>query len=172
MKNSLDTRLINAIRNRIASFSTDRAIPGVFAIARDVISHEEPLIAQWTLEKVARAVQRQLEAVMAPRSNPYMDFLPGLVLSDPLPLRKGFIALGEATIQKLRESVLALKMAHKERAERRLAAEVGRLKRLIIEMAPYARMNHGLTVERYCELRAAGVEAGAKLKPARVTAGK
>jgi hypothetical protein len=167
MPNSLDAQLINAIRNRIAAFSTERPIHTVLAVAKEVIAQDETIVRQWTLDKIARLVRREMDKISEPRGgNPYMDYLPGLDLSDPLPLRRGTIRLGDATIRILRESVIAMRALHKERAEQRLATELGRLKRLIIEMSPYARTKPGLTVSAYCELHAAGVEA----RPAVLTA--
>src|SRR5256885_4821921 len=171
MRNSTDGRLLNAIRNQLAAETAAASSQGhspalrPFAIAKALIAEERELIEQWTLEKIAAVVQRQILAWARPRDS-RQDFLPGFRdLAEPLPARKGVVPLGQATIQQLRDSVKVIRAQAQKRAETRLDARIGRLKRLIIEMAPYARMRHGLTVADYCELRAHGVT------PARVAKG-
>jgi hypothetical protein len=164
MRNSLDAWLINEIRTELRS-EIHRGPSPIFSVARAIIEREPARADQWRLEKMARLVSREMAAVAVPAGrSSYMDYLPGMDLTDQLPLKKGSLPLGQATIQKLKESVVALRAAHKKRIEVRLDRRLGRIRRLIVEMAPYAREHHGLTVADYCELRAHGVEAGAKVR--------
>lgn len=158
MRNSLDAWLINEIRTELRS-EIHRGSSLIFSVARAIIEREPARADQWRLEKMARMVSREMAAAPVPTGrSSWMDYLPGMDLADQLPLKKGSVPLGQATIQKLKESVVALRAAHKKRIEVRLDRRLGRIRRLIVEMAPYARAHHGLTVADYCELRAAGVE--------------
>jgi hypothetical protein len=164
MAKSLDAWLINAIREELLSGRHLSAHPA-FSAAKAVIEAETERADMWRLEKIAAIAQREF-GKLSRVSRPYQDYLPGMDLADQLPLRKGAVPLGQCTIQQLRESVTALRAAHKKKIETRVDPRVGRVRRLILEMAPYARRHHGLTVTDYCDMRAAGVEAGAKAKAA------
>lgn len=166
MRNSSDAWLINAIRSELLSGKHSGSSP-IFGVARAIIEREPDRADQWRLEKIGRVVSREMAAMAdhAPKG-PYMDYLPGMDLTDMVPLRKGSVPLGQATIQKLKEGVIALRAAHKKRVEVRLDRRLGRLRRLIVEMAPYAQAHHGLTVADYCELRAKGVAPAARVRTA------
>jgi hypothetical protein len=113
-------------------------VPGLprAAIARAVIEHEPERADQWRLEKFARIALREMEAMaelahLTGKSR-YMDFLPGMDLTDRMPLvRRAPIPLGQATIRDLKDSVKALEAAQKRRVKLRLDTRIGRLKRLI-----------------------------------------
>ncbi len=156
MRNSLDVQLFNEIRTRLNSFSTSSAIPTIFGITRELIDERPDLIERWTLEKIAYLVQREKGRMTAAQNPPpFQDFLPGLDLAAQVPQpKKAIVVLGECTIHQLKAAVTVIRRENKERAEKRMDRRIGPLKRLIVEMSPYARMRHGLTVGEYCEVRA------------------
>ncbi len=140
------------------STSADRAARA----ARELIERDAALAAEFSLHEFTRLALLELRR-RANRPVAWQPFLPGLDLAVELPLRKGTVALGEATIQQLRESLRVLRAARKARVEHRIDTRIGQVARLIKQMAPYARRRHGLAVAGYCDLRereVAGEEFG------------
>ena len=73
-----------------------------------------------------------------------------------MPLKTGVKALGTATISELRESLHVMVAAARKKAEAN--PKTVALANLIEEMNPIARKNRNLTVERYCEIKAAQLQ--------------
>lgn len=126
-------------------------------VTTDVLLKAEPtLIAAWAAEKLARLIRQTRLAMSTTQDNPYQMFFEGFRSFDerlPMKLRRGgakMTSLGSATITELRGNL---------RAQRdKASAKAQRTVKLIEEMAPYSKHARGLTVQRYCELRAAGVK--------------
>jgi hypothetical protein len=93
-------------------------------------------------------------------------------LMEPIELREGTIPIADATIRELRQNIKVFIKNFKAEAQAKSKtqieammassdAELERIvrerQRLIDEMAPYAHIYHGITVAKYCELRAAGI---------------
>lgn len=123
------------------------------SISKKLFSSAKPLILDWAREQLLLVVRARLK--LRNRRNaapaPYQPFLEGFRdLSVSLSLNAGArLPLARATITMLRKELKAQKP--------KLGAKAVRLMSLIDSMQPYAQVKRGLTVERYCELRAAGV---------------
>ncbi len=127
----------------------------IFKFVSELLKSEAKLISEWTREYIAVALRREMRARKKeplPGAGPYQIFLEGFEsLAERVPLPGRGKALSRATIVDLR---LSLKTARTKGHE-----QTQRLTALIREMEPYAKTRRDLTVERYCELRAAGVPA-------------
>jgi hypothetical protein len=124
--------------------------------ARTFLEREEALARLFLLEETEMIMRREERILERPprAGNPYQEFLPGFVdLEEKLPLKAGKIALAKATVTALEESLATIR---RELARR---PDITRIETLIEAMRPYTAEHPRLTVARYCELRAAGVEA-------------
>lgn len=123
-------------------------------------SENRSLLLHWARERLLLLIReegRKNQAEAEP--GPYQMFLEGFEsLSERVPILAGRqgIPLATATLMDLRKSLKFTRFRQREKNER--------IATLIREMEPYARTRRGLTVERYCELRAAGVTARAARK--------
>lgn len=106
-------------------------------IASLVERRESSLLRAWARERLTLLVRAHMQGLSDP--------------GEQLPLPGGGrITLAMATIVDLRRSLKMTRHKAREKAQRTAS--------LIEEMWPYAKTRRGLTVERYCELRAAGVK--------------
>jgi len=120
----------------------------------------EPELSRLRLLELAETVFRSEERaeVRAPE-NVYQMFLPGFSsLDEKLPVKSGKVPLAKATVTTLEESLAIIRKKVSKHPD------ITRIEALLEGMRPFAKENPGLVVERYCELRAAGVEAGVKAK--------
>lgn len=164
MQTLLRKRFTDAIRN----FIFDAEASGKLSPktrARAFLEREDKLARLFLIEETER-IMRHEERVAerpAPRENVYQMFLPGFAgLDEKLPLKKGKIELAKATVTSLEETLAVIRKKFAKRPD------ITRIETLIGEMRPYIDDNPGLTVERFCELKAAGIEAGAKARAVRV----
>ncbi len=144
----------NAVKLRREIALTMASVPSASAdeIARNVHARESRLVAAWARERLALLVREQMRKSRPPPGpSPYQMFLEGFeTLSERLPLPgRGGVTLAAATIVDLRRSLKLTRLKVREKAQQTAL--------LIREMGPYTKTRRGLTVERYCELRAAGV---------------
>jgi hypothetical protein len=126
-------------------------------IVNAIVKTQSKLVMKWTCERLAMLVRQHARGEEPlPPPGPFQMFLQGFdSLAERLPLPGRGKPLAQATIVDLRRSLKMTRvkrLAKTERITQRTAA-------LIKEMAPYAKTRRTLTVERYCELRAAGVPA-------------
>lgn len=160
MQTLLRKRFTDAVRN----FMRDAEVSGKFSPktrARVFLEREDTLARLFLIEETERIMRHEEHMAERPRreENSYQMFLPGFAsLAEKLPLKTGKIALAKATVTSLEETLIVIR---KKVATR---PDITRIETLIAEMRPYMEDNPGLTVERYCELRAAGVEATAKAR--------
>jgi hypothetical protein len=158
LEQSADAKLKAAVRAAIE----EHPGPSNTAIAESVVAQNPDLVSAWVLERITWLVRTARRT-----QNPYQMFLPGFkTIEQRLPVEDGFVRLRLATITTLRHSLKALRAT---RSDKPSPNEV-RLRKLIAEMEPYAKTQRGLTVERYCELRASGVESEAKPEAAKKAA--
>ncbi len=125
-----------------------------------ILGNRVDVIAEFVRDRVAYFVHARFVKArdVTPDPGPYQMFFEGFAsLSERISLPgRGGKALAKATIADLRSS---LKVTRDRAYEKAKAMEA-----LIREMAPFEKTRRGLTVERYCELRAAGVEPKAATK--------
>lgn len=156
MKGKLSKRLSEAITKFFNSLPKNPPISESDAAAAFIKSENE-LVEEWTLAQITLKFRREIALSKPPSAEPYQMLLFGFPggLEEWMPVKAGRIRLGEATIKQLRENVSAIR----KRAKTRLypVIEERKRKRLIEDMALYARTRHGLTIAKYCELKAAGV---------------
>ncbi len=122
-------------------------------VAHLIQTREASLLLAWARERLAVLIRQQMRRKQPkPEPGPYQMFLEGFgSLTERLPLPgRGRVTLAMATIVDLRRSLKMTRLKAREKARRTAS--------LIEEMEPYAKTRRGLTVERYCELRAAGVK--------------
>lgn len=155
MQTLLRKRFTGAIQN----FLRDPDVSGKFSSktrARVFLEREDELARQFLIEETERIMRHEERIADRPRpENVYQMFLPGFAsLEEKLPLKSGRIALAQATLTALEESLAVIR---KKVAKR---PDITRIETLIGEMRPHVDTHPGLTVERYCELRAAGILAG------------
>jgi len=126
-------------------------------VVTSIIENSIDIIAEFVRERVAHLVHERFAKPpgVRPEPGPYQMFFAGFgSLAERISLPgRGGKTLANATIADLRNSLKVTR----DRANGKAQA----LQALIREMAPYEKTRRGLTVERYCELRAAGVEARA-----------
>lgn len=141
------------VRQSIAFQARHHADATAADLVNFLLESEVKLIEEWTRERLLLLVRQQTRPKSPlPDAGPYQMFLEGFVsLAERLPLPGRGKALSKATIVDLRTSLKLTRQKRLEQAQRTAS--------LIREMAPYAKTRRGLTVERYCELRAAGVPA-------------
>lgn len=131
----------------IVSAVNEDATASAEDLARTFFEKEAGLIQAWALERLTSLVRAEQRA----RPDPNQLFLPGFKdLSRKLPLEDGFVKLRDATISVLRKSAAAIQEASKSKVDPKAA----KLYVLIDAMAPFAKNKHGITVERFYELRA------------------
>lgn len=135
-------RLIGLLLEGEGSEKTDSEI------SRKIHAGESDLFTAWALERLtevvrtARRVRRQM--------SPYQALLFGFSgLNERLPVRGGRAVLSKMTLMDLRASLKQDRDKVTPGAQRKIS--------LIEAMTPYAAVQRGLTVGRYCELVAAGV---------------
>ncbi len=145
---SVGTEIERAIRGFLATKPKGSA--GV--IATEFIAQNAVLIEKWAAQKVTRMIEREMRSARPPKSHPFQLFLSGFAPSIRVPLKGHVISLGKATVSKLRESVRLMQ------AEALANPKIEAFARLADEMSPYAKTHRGVTVEEWCELRAAGVD--------------
>jgi hypothetical protein len=159
-----DKRRMSDIDRAIRVFLATGPTGSAPALAMMFQAKEPAICAKWLAGKLAAMISREMKAARPAKSHPYQMFLFGFkALSARVPLQGGLKLLGKATIRELRESLSM--MTAKARNAARANPRTEALAQLIDEMSPFARSHHGLTVERFCELKAAGVEI-AKVKKA------
>lgn len=152
MQTLLRQRFTDAARNFIHS----QKVSGKFSFparARAFIEQEAELARLFLIEETERIMRHEERMAERPRvDNVYQMFLPGFAsLEDRLPTRHGKIPLAKATLTSLEESLAVIRKRVATRPE------ITRIEALIEGMRPYVGAHPGLTVERYCELRAASV---------------
>ena len=120
-------------------------------IAQIIAQREPGLLQAWVADKIA-AILREEHRNARP-AGPYQEFFEGFRdLTERVPLKAGGgVPLAKATLTDLRYSLRITR----GRAESKVQPTL----RLIEGMAPYTKVQRGLNVERYCELKAAGVTA-------------
>lgn len=126
-------------------------------IATSVLKSHPTLVAEWARERLVVLVREWTRKQQPlPDAGPYQMFLEGFEsLAERLPLPgRGGLPLARATIVDLRRSLKVTRERAYKKSQRTAS--------LIKEMAPYAKTRRGLTVERYCELRASGVKPRAR----------
>jgi hypothetical protein len=164
MQTTTRQRFTDAIRN----FMRASEVSGHFspkARAREFLDREEKLARLFLLEETEQIMRaeerREARASRARADNPYQMFLPGFTsLDERLPLKTGKIQLAQATVTALEETLVVMRD--------KVAKHPGitRVEALIEGMRPYISDYPRLTVERYCELRAASVDV-TKATPAK-----
>jgi hypothetical protein len=124
-------------------------------IADEIASGSKTIFRAWALERLALAIGTEIRARerRAKPTGPYQMFLEGFSnMAEPLRFKGGGkVPLASATIMDLRKNLKTMM----DRASLKARCVVN----LIEEMRPYAKVRRGITVERYCELRAAGITA-------------
>jgi len=121
-------------------------------IAIEVRTRHAALFADWATEKLTVSARSELRArkLASRQPDPYQMFFEGFKsLTERLPQKGHTIPLAKATVTDLRRTLSVLHGQADAIKQPTLA--------LIEEMSPYSKVEHGLTVARYCELRAAGV---------------
>ncbi len=94
-----------------------------------------------------------------PDAAPYQEFFPFRDFGERIPLAKGSVPIGDATPRMIRESIRVIGDRAEKAARRRAELQIAKLKRVLDDMRPFTRAGRkSLTVSRYCQLRAAGVE--------------
>lgn len=122
------------------------------AIAEHVIANNPAVIAAWTLGAITRLVKSARGKVQ----DPFQTYFEGFATIDArLPLDKGFKPLRVATITDLRQSLRVQLAKHTSKPDKKLEA----IQAMIDRMAPFAAAKHGITVEEYVQLAAAGAPA-------------
>jgi hypothetical protein len=118
---------------------------------------EPDLIRDWDVERLEVMLRGEVSGMLKPpKPQPFQMFLPGFRgdLGERIPVEEGRVHLGEATLTQLKENLKTLKREAVEKV--RLDPKITEREKLIAEMTPYSRAHPGLTVEEYCNLRAAG----------------
>jgi hypothetical protein len=125
------------------------------AIRAELLDARLALVIEWLTPSLDHFIRRALKPV--PEAHPYLPFMEGYVSLDRrLSLgEKRTIELKKATVYTLRKRLAVVR----EKADE--GKEATTLRRLIEGMEGLAYEHPRLTVERYCELRAAGIEAPA-----------
>jgi hypothetical protein len=127
--------------------------PDAELTVKKILISAKPLFLEWARERLVLLTQARIKVVRRQNAgpHPYQMFLEGFRgLSVSLSLKSGGrVPLAKATITTLRKELKSQKPV--------FGAKAQRLMDLIDEMKPYADVQRGLTVQRYCELRAAGV---------------
>lgn len=148
------TRFLGLARNQIPTRGCDE-------IALDFLQQQPELVRQWALVKLTRMIIQTRRAARPARPDPYQMLLFGCSLRGRVPLGSGEnVRLQWATIEMIREGIGVLEAAAQNRI--RQDPRLAHLKELLGAMAPLERAYPALTVQRYVELAAAGVEAGVK----------
>lgn len=139
------------LRQIIAVTARRNAQVGEAEIVNMLFENEAELVMEWARERLTLFVRQQTRSKEPlPEAGPYQMFLVGFEsLAERLPLPGRGKPLAMATIVDLRRSLKITRHKAWEKVKPTIA--------LIKDMAPYAKTRRGLTVERYCELRAAGV---------------
>lgn len=122
-------------------------------VAEKIYVSDEKLVTEWALDRLALMVQTALRGEQkrtAPPS-PYQMFLTGFAgLEARIQIKnRGRMRIGDATIMDLRKNLKSMRNRDGQRAMP--------TRSLISGMQWYSRVLRSLTVERYCELKAAGV---------------
>jgi hypothetical protein len=117
-------------------------------ISRVVQAEEPELFTAWALERLAETVRTARH--FRRQTSPYQALLFGFTrLSERVPFRGGRVILSKMTLMDLRSSLKLDRDKASAKAQRKI--------NLIAAMAPYATVQRGITVGRYCELVAAGI---------------
>lgn len=117
-------------------------------ISRKIHAGESDLFTAWALERLAEVVRTARRAQR--QASPYQALLFGFSgLNERVPFRGGRAVLSEMTLMDLRASLKLDRDKVTPKAQRKIS--------LIEAMTPYAAVQRGLTVGRYCELVAAGI---------------
>lgn len=154
MKESNSVKLQRLIRDVLIAGEKGGETVGADA----VLLREPELIAAWTKERIGDMMRRARLAMQAEdgADAPYQMFFEGFRdLTERLPIKlkrsgQKSTDLASATITHLRGNLRMQRDKASAKAQRTI--------RLIKGMEPYSRQVRGLTVQRYCELRAADVK--------------
>lgn len=159
---------------RAAWLETPKAAPE--ALVDQVMKHELALVHAWMTPKLLAYVRVIMRPAKEPDSR--QQWLPGfehvpraqqLSLDRKLPLKKGTKQLGEMTVTELKQAIEALQKLGASKAEKRLGPQLAWLQDLVNQMSPYSQRFYApgkpVTVERYCDLKAAGTPVP-KVRPA------
>ncbi len=164
----MQTLLRQRFSEAALNFLHTQKVSGRFSVsarARSFLEQEPDLARLFLIEETERIMRHEERMLERPRhENVYQMFLLGFAsLEERIPLKTGKIALAKATLTALEETLTVIR---KKVAKH---PEITRVEALIEGMRPYIAEHPGLTVGRYCELRAAGVPAGVPA-PARAKA--
>lgn len=154
MAESNTLKLQRVIRDALSADESGHGLVTPASLLRD----HAALIAEWTSEKLARLIRESKLAAKAedPEDAPYQMFFEGFRdLTERLPIKlkrsgQKSTDLASATITHLRGNLRMQRDKASAKAQRTI--------RLIKDMEPYSSQVRGLTVQRYCELRAADVK--------------
>jgi hypothetical protein len=145
------------------------------AIAFSACERVPEIVKQWNFQNLVRTAKRQVSTLPA-QPAPFQGFLPGFrSIDERLTLRKGTVRLSEASVRQLHENLKVLKATGRDAVaarRERIKAKIDERTKVVKDMALYRKPGEKLTVQMYCELKAAGVRPPRAKKKAAGKKGK